>query len=320
MEEMMIYKLKIDNGFKRLIPPLSPEEFHQLEENLIKDGCREPLCVWDNTILDGHNRYEICTQHQIPFTIQHMHVNNREAAIAWICANQLGRRNITNETRKYLIGKRYEMEKIIGSRNVAGINQHSKKVVRYKMLTKPTLHETVCRTRERLGEEYRISSGTVCKYNLYANALDSLSKTAPEILPKILSGALKISHENIVEMSQLSGKDAQYLNQLVSDDTVKFVRYSDLRKILPKRYDSSTKSSLPFPSGSVKDMPIYDPDAELSSLALTVPSWVRLIDRARTLTNLGEITDHARYKLINELLGLKETIDSMLTAIKEEEI
>ncbi len=75
---------------------------------------------------------------------------------------------------------------------------------------------------------------------------------------------------------------------------------------------------LPIPAGSVKDMPGHDPDAEISSLTLTVPSWVSSIDRTRSMANLGGISGDARRKLEKELLVLKETIDTMLAAIKEE--
>lgn len=36
-------QLKIDPEFQSLIPPLTPEEFRQLETNIIEDGCRDPL-------------------------------------------------------------------------------------------------------------------------------------------------------------------------------------------------------------------------------------------------------------------------------------
>ena len=39
----------------------------QLEQNLISDGCRDPLTTWHGVIIDGHNRYELCRKHQIPF-------------------------------------------------------------------------------------------------------------------------------------------------------------------------------------------------------------------------------------------------------------
>ena len=106
MTESQVIKLKIDNDFKRLISPLSGEELCLLEQDPIRDGCREPLSVWNSTILDGHNRYEICTRLKIPFSVQRINLKNREEAIVWICVNQLARRDIAEETLKYLIGKR----------------------------------------------------------------------------------------------------------------------------------------------------------------------------------------------------------------------
>ena len=68
--EKKVYELKIDEDYKYLIAPLQRREFLQLEENIIADGCREPIVVWNGVIVDGHNRYEICTRHKIPFAIQ----------------------------------------------------------------------------------------------------------------------------------------------------------------------------------------------------------------------------------------------------------
>lgn len=84
MSHPRLYELKIDQEFKSLIPPLSVDERAQLEENLISEGCREPLSVWRNTILDGHNRYEICTRNKIPFRVMYVNVSSREEAIVWI--------------------------------------------------------------------------------------------------------------------------------------------------------------------------------------------------------------------------------------------
>ena len=114
-------RLLIDPEFRDLIPALQESERKILEENLIKEGCRDPIAIWNGVILDGHNRYEICTRLGIPFEVRERHFDNREEAIIWICANQLGRRNISEETRRYLIGKRYEAEKVIaGRRNYSG--------------------------------------------------------------------------------------------------------------------------------------------------------------------------------------------------------
>ena len=113
VREKRVWTLKIDKGFQELIRPLFKNEYLQLEENLMSDGCRELIAVWNDVIVEGHNRYKICTEHGIPFAVEEMSFSCREEAIAWICANQLGRRNLTEESRKYLIGKQYESEKII---------------------------------------------------------------------------------------------------------------------------------------------------------------------------------------------------------------
>lgn len=314
MTEYNIYTLKIDEEFKSLIPPLSIDERKQLEENIFNDGCLEPLCVWNKTILDGHNRYEICTRHQIPFKIVHIFLRSREEAVAWICANQLGLRNISDESRRYLIGKRYKMEQIIGAHNAVGTNQYTRKEVRSKMLTEPFFDETSLRTRERLGKEYRISHATVDKYGKYANAIDSLSKVEPELTPKILSGQIKISQENLLELSRLSPADIRRVSADLSEESF---AYSDTRSIIPKREKEPRRNYPTLLEISVKNMPEYDPDAEILSLVFTIPSWISSIERTHSATNFTEISGDARHRLDYELNRLQASVVMILLAIKE---
>ena len=106
----MSLHLAIDPEFASKIPPLREEELKQLEENILADGVViNPLIVWNGVIVDGHNRYHILQKHpEIQVTTYEKAFSDRYAAIAWICKNQLGRRNLTPEQRKYLIGKQYE--------------------------------------------------------------------------------------------------------------------------------------------------------------------------------------------------------------------
>ena len=314
MAEQGIYTLKINENFKQLIPPLSSAELQQLEQNIIRDGCREPLCVWNNTIIDGHNRYEICTRLQIPFSLQRIHFQNSLEATVWICANQLGRRNIADEARRYLIGKRYELEKIIGAHNAYGVNQHTKKEVRPKILTEPPLDKCAYRTRERLGQEYHISHYTVDRYGIYAQALDTLLKIVPDFVTKIFSGQIKITHDNVIELSQRSSQEICRQAQIIMNEATKFISYSSTRGILPKKHEKSLPTNTAF---MIKEMPTYDPDAEISSLTLTIPSWVSSIERTRSNANFDGTSKFARHKLEKQLLSLKETIDIMLATIKE---
>ena len=89
--------LKIDPEFQSQIPPLTDDEFKQLEENILKEGkLLSPLIVWGNTLVDGHTRYAILQKHpEIYFSTMPLHFANREEALAWICKNQLGRRNLS---------------------------------------------------------------------------------------------------------------------------------------------------------------------------------------------------------------------------------
>lgn len=94
--------VKIDLEFKNLIPPLTEEERRGLEESLLKEGCRDALVLWGDTIIDGHNRYEICTKHGIPFETVSREFENRNDVIEWIIKNQFGRRNLPLHERARL--------------------------------------------------------------------------------------------------------------------------------------------------------------------------------------------------------------------------
>jgi len=308
--------LTIDPEFKQLIPPLLQTERTQLEENILRDGCREPIALWGNIIIDGHNRYEICRKHNIPFNTVQVSIHNREEAIAWICANQLGKRNISDESRRYLIGKRYAMEKILGAHNSAGTNQYSKTEVRAKLLPEPQYDRTASRTRERLGKEYHISHATVLKYENYSEALDYLSGIVPDLITKVLSGQVKISQENILELAKMPPLEIRRLSAQISKRNEPFVGYSDARRVIPGKPEAPAKP-IYTPNVSIKNMPEYDPDAEVSSLTLTIPSWVSSIIRTRSTANLNEITPEAKTKLEKGLIGLRETVDEMLDVIKE---
>ena len=110
---MDLKDLKIDPEFAEKIPPLTEEEFTQLEANILAEGALlSPMIVWNGVIVDGHNRYRILQEHpEITFEVREKEFENRFEAIAWICRNQLGRRNLTEIQKRMLIGKQYEAEK-----------------------------------------------------------------------------------------------------------------------------------------------------------------------------------------------------------------
>ena len=88
--------MKFDNEFKNLIPPLTEDEYKQLEENILRDGIIDPLVVWaqEEILVDGHNRYEIAQKHNLYFATKYVDFKDRDEAMLWIIDNQNGRRNL----------------------------------------------------------------------------------------------------------------------------------------------------------------------------------------------------------------------------------
>ena len=111
---MKLSQLKIDPEFQSKIPPLQFEEEQQLEQNIIAEGrLLNPIITWNGYILDGHTRYRILKKHGfIKFEVEEIQLANKYEALAWTCKNQLGRRNLSPERKKFLLGKEYESTKL----------------------------------------------------------------------------------------------------------------------------------------------------------------------------------------------------------------
>jgi len=314
MDEKRIYKLNIDPKLKCLIGPLRRKEYLQLEENIIADGCLDPIRIWHGTIIDGHNRYEICTKHQIPFSILEMEFDSREAVIIWICTNQLGRRNISEETRKYLIGIQYEAEKIINSeKNPYGINQHTQVANKIPQRGRPFKGHHI--TAARIAEENHISSGTVQKYAAYARAVNTIGNKDPKMMTNLLSGRYKISHANTLKLSDLGADVLRQMNKKMENNELPYVQFKKARNAI--RSTIERKEAIQRQDGpSVKDMPAYDPDAEITGLTLTIPSWAGSIDRIIN-SDIENASVSAKTELIKALIYLQDKIECMLLVVKE---
>jgi len=94
--------------------------------------------------------------------------------------------------------------------------------------------------------------------------------------------------------------------------------YSDTRNIVPKRRKAKKQEYPSLPEISVKNMPAYDPDAEILSLVFTIPSWISSIERTHSSADFKEVSSSARQRLEYELSRLQSTVDTVLSTVKEE--
>jgi len=168
--KMKAHEIKIDSEFQNLIPPLSAiDEKSLLEQNLLRDGVREPLIIWDGqgVLIDGHHRLEIIKKHDLDFEVKQMVFETREDVKIWMINNQFGRRNLTSYTRSDLA---LQLKDIIAAqaqaRMAAGGGDHGNqytggKVAGVANSTHPAVDKG--RTREKLAKKAGVGSNTLSK-------------------------------------------------------------------------------------------------------------------------------------------------------------
>jgi hypothetical protein len=191
--------LTTDVHLQMLCPPLTDEEYAHLEASLLAEGCRDPLVVWPRhgalVLLDGHNRYRICQAHGLPYLLTEVPLASQEAAVNWVIDNQLGRRNLSEEQKSYLRGKRYNLEKKAEGR--PGKLPHCEG-----------------ETGQRLAQEYGVGRATIERDGEFAQAVDVL---ATNVSPDMRDAALKRQNGSA---PRLTKKQVTQAGKLVQERTV----------------------------------------------------------------------------------------------------
>ncbi len=197
--------IRIEPEFENKIPPLTEDEYRQLEENIRADGIIiNPIITWNGAVVDGHNRFRIAQAHpEIRYTTFEKSFPNAEAAVAWICKHQLGRRNLTPEQKKYLIGKQYEAEKAShgGDRKSEDIKSSCQNV----NLKNPE------RISDRIARENGVSSRFVTRAGGFSKAVDMADEAVPGIRNDILSGKLKPTEAEVRAIVQAAPGEREAL-------------------------------------------------------------------------------------------------------------
>jgi hypothetical protein len=177
------HDINIDTEFRNLIPAITDEERQQLEKNIVEHGgARDPLTIWlrgddDLVLLDGHNRHEICKRLGLPFHYTYIDFDTREQAADWIDRNQLGRRNLSRQDYKLLLGRRYNRAKRQGERTDLTSGQNAQKST----------------TAEKIAREHGVDEKTVRRAAKFQQAAAKL-----EIEHEITSGEIKATEAAVV--------------------------------------------------------------------------------------------------------------------------
>ena len=266
------FEFIIDPEFQSQILALTDEEFQQLEENILSEGqVISPLIVWGNILVDGHNRYKILQQHpEIPYTTRSISCTceTREDVLAWICKHQLGRRNLTPEQKKFLIGKQYHTEKSTRGGNHG--NQYTQ-AANCQIDNLPSAENTT----ERIAKENNVSPSFVIRAEQFMKTVELMEKYCPGIQEEILSGKLKLSQR---EAAIIRGTPTEALPHVVStwreeklngkpdDSADTYENLELLSKVSENNFSSASSTEIQTDGSHPKNQPSTSPGKRRTEL------------------------------------------------------
>lgn len=142
--------------------------------------------------------------------------------------------------------------------------------------------------------------------------VDIVMEKDADLAQKILSGRLRISHDNIIELSRLPQENIRRLNKSLSKDGIEHIVISDiLRGFQWKRVVEPRTKQIPQEEIPIKQMPQFDPNAAPSSLAYTMPSWEGTIKRIRNETDFQIVSEDVKNKLAFQIRQLQSTLATL---------
>lgn len=176
-------QIEIKEEFKKLIPALTTEEYKQLEDNCLEEGIREKIILWNNYIIDGHNRYNIAKQWNLEFETKSKNFNTIEDVKIWMLDNQFGKRNLS-DAQRYL--NRNEKRKLLKAQ---GVEKYKKTVGRPLKKSLSTIDNDLLKhnTQKIIANELGWSTGKVAMADVV------FKKATPEIEEKVLTNEITIN-------------------------------------------------------------------------------------------------------------------------------
>ena len=306
--------LKIDPEFQNQIPPLTDDEYRQLEENILKEGkLLSPLIVWNNTLVDGHNRYAILQKHpEIYFSTMPLSFESREDVLAWICKNQLGRRNLTPGQKLFLIGKQYEAEKSAHGESRKELHDENGRF--HRSCQTDNSGETM-KTCERIAEENGVSTATVLRASKYMKGVEIADELMPGLKQSILSGQTKVSKADMRNLANANYDDRKRTLQDILHPERKVEPKPDADGIIR---EPGKAPVMPFQ----KIESVYDSDAYPEDLRYKYVALEDVTTRFRIAFNyqLEQMPDNAQREVILEIIHKhKEYLASLESALAEDE-
>lgn len=210
--------IKINPEFESLIPSLSEEEYEQLESSICNEGLRDPICLCNEYIIDGHNRYKICNKNNIEIKTREIKLREDEIK-SWVLRNQLSRRNLTPQQLSILRGKLYNESKQSHGGQIRGSGHfdHSK-------------------TSKELKEKFNVGEKTIRRDASFVNDLNVIKNIDEKFEKNIESENIKATKNEINQLSRQPKEKAKKIINKVKDDSISISQAT--REVVAKELES----------------------------------------------------------------------------------
>ena len=177
-------ELRIKEEFKKLIPPLTAEEFKQLETNCLDEGIRDAIVTWNGFIIDGHNRYKIATDWGLEFKTEAKVFDSENDVREWMINNQFGRRNLSNYQRSVLA---LELESVFSARAKENLKASGENFGKGTQISANPIEIKPIETRKEIAKVANVSHDTIAKVKVIE------AKATPETKEKLSTGELSVN-------------------------------------------------------------------------------------------------------------------------------
>ncbi|HYG44006.1 MAG TPA: hypothetical protein VEA17_13885 [Bordetella sp.] len=175
--------IQINEELRTYIDPLSADEYAALERSLLAEGCRDALVLWNDVLVDGHNRYELCRKHGIEFkTIQNTRFSSFDDVRLWMIENHLGRRSVSDFQRGVLALRKKEILQARQAQQAQADPPGAEHAP-----ASPAAEPAPVPTRQALARAARVSSNTL-------GQIEKIHKAAaPELVRAVKAGDISIN-------------------------------------------------------------------------------------------------------------------------------
>ena len=161
----------------------------------------------------------------------------------------------------------------------------------------------------RLGANFHCHRETIRRYVYFGRNLDHLEERFPGTRPRILSGSLEVTMAGMFPLLKMP-----------VDELKKILEDKHCTRLVPKlpasvppsekreaesesEKEAQPKVEFRLETG-IKQMPEYDPDAELNGLSYTIRSWVKAILRTAIRVDMNQASSEGKQRLLKELQEL----------------